>query len=127
MRACDRKTLKNFVVCGGPCAYNPEPLAPFVDAFQIGDGEEIMIEFTDLYRQAKRENWSKDEFLRKACHIEGLYVPSLYDVMYHEDGTVEAVTPKDGAPAFIQKRIVRRLGQHVLSGILCGSVHGDCL
>ena len=109
VRACDRKTLKNFVVCGGPCAYNPEPLAPFVDAFQIGDGEEIMIEFTDLYRQAKRENWSKDEFLRKACHIEGLYVPSLYDVTYHEDGTVEAVTPKDGAPAFIQKRIVRDL------------------
>lgn len=109
VRACDRKTLKNFVVCGGPCAYNPEPLAPFVDAFQIGDGEEIMIEFTDLYRQAKRENWSKEEFLRKACHIEGLYVPSLYDVTYHEDGTVEAVTPKDGAPAFIQKRIVRDL------------------
>ena len=106
VRACDRKTLKNLVVCGGPCAYNPEPLAPFVDAFQIGDGEEIMIEFTDLYRQGKRENWSKEEFLRKACHIEGLYVPSLYDVTYHKDGTVKGVTPKDGAPAFVQKRIV---------------------
>ena len=107
--ASERKGLKNLVICGGPCAYNPEPLAPFIDAFQIGDGEEIMIEFTDLYRQAKREGWSKDEFLRRACHIEGVYVPSLYDVSYNGDGTVKAVTPKDGAPAFIQKRIVRDL------------------
>ena len=109
VRACDRKTLKNLVVCGGPCAYNPEPLAPFVDAFQIGDGEEVMIEFTDMYRQAKREGWSKEEFLRKVCHIPGVYVPSLYEVTYNEDGTVKAVTPKDGAPAFVQKRIVQDL------------------
>ena len=88
-----RTELKNLVICGGPCAYNPEPLAPFVDAFQIGDGEEVMIEFTDLYRQAKREGWSKDEFLHRACHIEGVYVPALYDVEYHEDGTVKQVTP----------------------------------
>lgn len=104
-----RTELKNMVICGGPCAYNPEPLVPFVDAFQIGDGEEIMIEFTDLYRQAKREGWSKDEFLHRACHIEGVYVPSLYDVTYNEDGTVKQVTPKDGAPAFVQKRIVQDL------------------
>lgn len=109
VRAEQRTGLKNLVVCGGPCAYNPEPLAPFVDAFQIGDGEEVMIEFTDLYRQAKREGWSKQEFLKKACHIEGVYVPSLYTVRYHDDGTVEAVTPTDGAPAFVQKRIVRDL------------------
>ncbi len=107
--ASERKGLKNLVVCGGPCAYNPEPLAPFVDAFQIGDGEELMIEFTDVYRRAKREGWSKEEFLRQACHIEGVYVPSLYDVSYNDDGTVRAVTPKDGAPAFVQKRIVRDL------------------
>ena len=109
VRACDRKTLKNLVVCGGPCAYNPEPLAPFVDAFQIGDGEEVMIEFTDMYRQAKREGWSKEEILQKVCHIPGVYVPSLYEVTYNEDGTVKAVTPKDGAPAFVQKRIVQDL------------------
>ena len=107
--AKDRTGLKNIVVCGGPCAYNPEPLADFVDVFQIGDGEEMMIDFTNLYRRAKQENWSKEKFLREASRIQGLYVPSLYDVTYHEDGTVKAVTPRDGAPAFVQKRIVQDL------------------
>lgn len=107
--AKDRTGLKNIVVCGGPCAYNPEPLADFVDIFQIGDGEEMMIDFTDLYRRAKQENWTKEQFLREASQIQGLYVPSLYDVTYHEDGTVKAVTPRDGAPAFVQKRIVQDL------------------
>ena len=107
--AKDRTGLKHIVVCGGPCAYNPEPLADFVDVFQIGDGEEMMIDFTDLYRRAKQENWSKEKFLREASQIQGLYVPSLYDVTYHEDGTVKAVTPRDGAPAFVQKRIVQDL------------------
>ena len=107
--AKDRTGLKHIVVCGGPCAYNPEPLADFVDVFQIGDGEEMMIDFTDLYRTAKRENWTKEKFLREASQIQGLYVPSLYDVTYHEDGTVKAVTPRDGAPAFVQKRIVQDL------------------
>ena len=107
--AKDRTGLKNIVVCGGPCAYNPEPLADFVDVFQIGDGEEMMIDFTDLYRRAKQENWTKEKFLREASQIQGLYVPSLYDVTYHEDGTVKAVTPRDGAPAFVQKRIVQDL------------------
>lgn len=107
--AKDRTGLRNIVVCGGPCAYNPEPLADFVDVFQIGDGEEMMIDFTDLYRTAKRENWTKEKFLREASQIQGLYVPSLYDVTYHEDGTVKAVTPRDGAPAFVQKRIVQDL------------------
>ena len=107
--AKDRTGLKHIVVCGGPCAYNPEPLADFVDVFQIGDGEEMMIDFTDLYRRAKQENWSKEKFLREASRIQGLYVPSLYDVTYHEDGTVKAVTPRDGAPAFVQKRIVQDL------------------
>lgn len=107
--AKDRTGLKNIVVCGGPCAYNPEPLADFVDVFQIGDGEEMMIDFTDLYRTAKQENWTKKKFLREASQIQGLYVPSLYDVTYHEDGTVKAVTPRDGAPAFVQKRIVQDL------------------
>ena len=107
--AKDRTGLKHIVVCGGPCAYNPEPLADFVDVFQIGDGEEMMIDFTNLYRRAKQENWSKEKFLREASRIQGLYVPSLYDVTYHEDGTVKAVTPRDGAPAFVQKRIVQDL------------------
>ncbi|MGN1013809.1 MAG: TIGR03960 family B12-binding radical SAM protein [Butyricicoccus sp.] len=106
VRAKDRTGLRNLVLCGGPCAYNPEPLVDFVDVFQIGDGEEMMIDFTDLYRKAKQENWSKQEFLRQASQIPGIYVPSLYDVAYNDDGTVQSVTPRDGAPAFVQKRIV---------------------
>lgn len=104
--ARERKRLKNLVVCGGPCAYNPEPLADFVDVFQIGDGEEMMIDFLNLYRQAKQGNWTKERFLQQASQIQGIYVPSLYDISYHEDGTVKAITPRDGAPAFVQKRIV---------------------
>ena len=104
--ARERKRLKNLVVCGGPCAYNPEPLADFVDVFQIGDGEEMMIDFLNLYRQAKQGNWTKERFLQQASQIQGIYVPSLYDISYHEGGTVKAITPRDGAPAFVQKRIV---------------------
>ena len=109
--AKDRTELKHIVACGGPCAYNPEPLADFVDLFMIGDGEEIMLEFTDLYRKAKREGWSKQEFLIAAAQIEGMYVPSLYEVKYHEDGTIERVTPTHGAPALVQKRIVKDLDE----------------
>ncbi len=104
--ARERSGLKNLVICGGPCAYNPEPLADFVDVFQIGDGEEMMIDFLNLYRQAKQENWTKERFLQQASQIQGIYVPSLYDISYHEDGTVKAITPREGAPAFVQKRIV---------------------
>ena len=68
-----------------------------------------MLEFTDLYRKAKREGWSKQEFLIAAAQIEGMYVPSLYEVKYHEDGTIESVTPTHGAPALVQKRIVKDL------------------
>lgn len=102
----DRKGLKNIVMCGGPCAYNPEPLADFIDLFQIGDGEEMMIDVCNLYRTAKQENWTRERFLREAAQIDGVYVPSLYDISYNNDGTVKAITPRDGAPAFVQKRIV---------------------
>ena len=109
--AKERTDLRHIVACGGPCAYNPEPLADFVDLFMIGDGEEIMLEFTDLYRKAKREGWSKQDFLIAAAQIEGMYVPSLYEVKYHEDGTIESVTPTHGAPAMVQKRIVKDLDE----------------
>lgn len=107
--AAEREGLKNIVVAGGPCAYNPEPLCDFIDLFMIGDGEEIMLELTDLYRSAKKRGLSKREFLIEASHIQGMYVPALYEVSYHDDGTIAAVTPHDGAPAFVQKRIVRDL------------------
>lgn len=107
--AKDRDGLKNLVVAGGPCAYNPEPLCDFIDLFMIGDGEEIMLELTDLYRKAVRENWTKHAFLVHAAQIPGMYVPVLYEVVYHEDGTVAAIIPTEGAPALVQKRIVKNL------------------
>ncbi len=105
----DRHSLKNIVVGGGPCASNPEPIADFFDVFQLGDGEELMNEFLDLYAEYKEKNASKEEFLLAAAKLPGIYVPSLYDVTYNEDGTIKAVTPRDGAPAVVHKRVVHDL------------------
>lgn len=107
--AKDRTDLRNLVVAGGPCAYNPEPLCDFVDLFMIGDGEEIMLDLTNLYCSAKKRGLSKEAFLIEAAQIEGMYVPSLYDVAYHADGTIASYTPRAGAPALVQKRIVKDL------------------
>lgn len=105
--AKDRPSLKNLVVAGGPCACNPEPLVDFVDLFMLGEGEELMDELMDLYRTSKEANESKAAFLQKASQLEGIYVPSLYDVTYNEDGTVAQITAKDGAPKTVKKRIIR--------------------
>ncbi len=102
----ERKTLSQLVVAGGPCACNPEPLADFIDLFFIGEGEEVDCEVVNLYRKYKKENRSKEEFLIAAAQIQGVYVPSLYDVSYLEDGTVKAITPKFGAPETVKKRIM---------------------
>lgn len=96
------------IFAGGPCAMNAEPLCDFFDCFQLGEGEEIMLEMIDLYQKHRASGkWDKKAFLKDAAQIPGMYVPSLYDVTYHEDGTIAAITPKDGAPATITKRIVR--------------------
>ncbi len=107
--AKDRKELKNLVCAGGPCIYNPEPLCDFVDIFFIGEGEELDNELLELYREHKKRGSDKETFLRAAATIEGVYVPSLYDVTYNDDGTVAAYTPKDNAPATVRKRIVSNL------------------
>lgn len=110
VRAKDRKGLSPIVAAGGPCACNPEPIADFIDLFIIGEGEEVNIEITDLYMQAKKEGWTKEQYLKEAAKIGGVYVPSLYDVSYKEDGTIEAVTPNcPEAPARVQKRIIADL------------------
>lgn len=106
LRAADRKDLHNIVVGGGPCACNPEPLADFFDIFFLGDGEEVDLEVMELYRQCKKEEKGKEEFLRMAAQIEGVYVPALYDVAYNPDGTVRSYTPREGAPAVVKKRVV---------------------
>ncbi len=102
--ARDRKELFNIVAGGGPCACNPEPIADFFDLFFLGDGEEVDLEVIELYRRCKKEGKTKEDFLREAAKIEGVYVPSLYDVEYNPDGTVKRYIPKDGAPARVRKR-----------------------
>ena len=108
-RAADRKELKPLVIAGGPCVYNAEPMADFFDLITIGEGEEVMPELMNLYRACRDAGESKAEFLKKAAQIGGVYVPSLYEITYKEDGTVAAITPKDGAPAVVRKRVVKDL------------------
>ncbi|MBR5540457.1 MAG: TIGR03960 family B12-binding radical SAM protein, partial [Clostridia bacterium] len=96
-----------IVMAGGPCAYNPEPLSDFFDLFVLGEGEEVNLELMELYREHKQRGYNKKTFLRDAANIEGVYVPSLYDVSYQEDGTIAAVTPLNGVPATVRKRIIR--------------------
>lgn len=100
-----------MIVAGGTCCYNPEPLAPFMDLFILGEGEEVTLEYIDLYQQANEEGWSKEEFLQEAAKIPGIYVPSLYEVTYRPDGVVEAVTPKGDAPATVTKRIIQDMNK----------------
>lgn len=98
--------LKNIVVAGGPCVCNPEPLADFFDLFILGEGEEVNLELMDLYKDMKSRGSTKKEFLRKAADIEGIYVPSLYDILYNEDGTVKEIRPIDGVSSVVKKRII---------------------
>ena len=110
LRAAERSdTLKQIVVAGGPCACNPEPLADFIDLFFLGEGEEVDLEVIELYRQCRAEGVGKKTFLQRAAQIEGVYVPSLYEVRYHEDGTISGIYPKEGAPVRVRKRIIRDL------------------
>ncbi len=106
VRSRDRHGLFNLVVGGGPCACNPEPLADFFDLFFLGDGEEVDLEVMRLYQRCRDQGMEKQEFLRLASQIEGVYVPSLYEVRYREDGTILSYTPKDGAPATVKKRVM---------------------
>ncbi len=103
----DRQEFKNLVVGGGPCVCNCEPIADFFDLFMLGDGEDVILELCDLYIEHKKRGSTKREFLSDAAKIKGIYVPSLYDVSYNENGTVKEITPKlDTVPAKIEKRVV---------------------
>ena len=109
LHAKDRTDLKNIVFAGGVCAFNPEPLAGFVDFFSLGEGEEITKEIVGLYDRAKAESWSKEAFLLAVSKISGVYVPSFYEHTYNEDGTLSAIIPCDGAPERVTKRIIEDL------------------
>ena len=107
LHASERTALTPLVVAGGTAMYNCEPIADFVDLALIGEVEEMDVELIELHRQARREGWSKHEFLVCAAQIPGVYVPSLYDVVYNDDGTVKSITANEGAPKVVLKRIMR--------------------
>ena len=109
LHSSQRTGLKNIVFAGGVCTFNPEPLADFVDFFSIGEGEDITVEILDCYRSAKAQNLSKEEFLLAVSRIPGVYVPSFYRHDYREDGVLAAVTPVNGVPEMVHKRIVENL------------------
>ena len=104
----DRGEDTPIIVAGGPCVYNAEPVADFFDLINIGEGEEVLLEICHLYSKMKRDGtYTRDGFLREASHIEGVYIPSLYEVSYNDDGTIKEYKPRyPDTPAKIRKRIV---------------------
>lgn len=109
VKAKDRTDLTPMVVCGGPCVCNPEPIVDFVDLVLLGDGEENTVEVLDLLKECKKSGSTKQEFLLKAKDIKGVYVPSLYEDSYNEDGTLKELKPLYGAPAKVKKSVVSDL------------------
>ena len=110
LKSADRDDSMPIIIGGGPCAYNAEPIADFFDVFNIGEGEEMLVELCRLYIKMKKEGrYSKKEYLHEAARtIEGIYVPSFYDVTYNGDGTVKAYTPiYDDIPRQVKKRIIK--------------------
>ena len=111
LRASERTEKDPLVIAGGPCAYNPEPLYDIVDIFQLGEGEEGLSDLLDLYQKHK-DNFNKEAYLREASHIPSVYIPSLYDVTYNEDGTIKEFIPKyDDVPKKVKKRIINNFDQ----------------
>ena len=108
--AKDRTKEDPIIIGGGPCTYNPEPLADFFDLFYIGEGENQYDKLFALYKEAKKKEWTREEFLRKAAQIPGIYVPSLYEVTYKEDGTILEMKPKyEDVPLKVEKQVVMDL------------------
>jgi radical SAM family uncharacterized protein len=111
VRASQRSEEHPIVMCGGPCAYNPEPLYDIADMFVIGEGEEIINELLDLYKEYKSKG--KKEFLRAAAKLQGIYVPSFYEVSYKEDGTIkEFKSLYEDVPSKVKKRIITNLNDN---------------
>lgn len=108
IRSADRDESMPIVVCGGPCTYNAEPMADFIDLCLIGEGEEEIDELMTIYAKHKKKGFVKEDFLHECAKQEGFYVPSFYSVEYNDDGTVKKYTPKyDDIPTKIKKRIIK--------------------
>ncbi|NLO86857.1 MAG: TIGR03960 family B12-binding radical SAM protein [Clostridiales bacterium] len=107
VKSAERGENDPIVVAGGPCAFNPEPLHLFIDAFMIGDGEQVIIELTDVINECKKNNLPRKECLRRLAKLRGVYVPSLYKDEYNEDGTLKSIEPiDDAAPKSVLKCII---------------------
>ena len=107
LHASERTEKDPIVIGGGPCTYNPEPLAEFFDIFYIGEGETVYDELLDSYKEWKNSGKTREEFLERAAQIEGLYVPRFYDASYNEDGTLRSFTPNNpNAPSVVKKQVV---------------------
>lgn len=107
LHAEDRTEEDPIVIGGGPCTYNPEPIAPFFDLFYMGEGEVVYFDLIDRYKEIKARGGSRKEFLEQAAQIPGIYVPRFYDVTYKEDGTIEAMMPNNPhAPQTVSKQLV---------------------
>ncbi len=107
----DREEACPIIIGGGPCVYNSEPIADFFDLINIGEGEEVLLDICKLYMKMREDgSYTREGFLREASHIEGVYIPSLYDVSYNADGTVKEYKPREpDIPAKIRKRIIEDL------------------
>ena len=112
--AAERTNEDPIVIGGGPCTYNPEPIADFFDMFYIGEGEIMYDDLIELYKSMKKANKSREEFLHEVSKIEGIYVPSLYDVTYKENGTIDEMIPKfEDVPKKVKKQIVMDMTESV--------------
>lgn len=114
LKASDRSNDDPVILAGGPCAYNPEPLADFVDLFVMGEGEEVNLEVIALYKDHKKKGFDKDAFLLEAAKtIDGIYVPKFYEPSYNEDGTLASFEPTvEGVPKTVKKRIIENMDRY---------------
>ena len=106
----DREEEDPFIIAGGPCAYNPEPIADIIDFFVIGEGEEVILEILEKYREFKKTSGTKLDFLKEVSQIQGVYVPRFYEIHYNKDNTIKEMVPiLEDVPKTIEKRIVKDL------------------
>ena len=116
------------MIGGGACAYNPEPLAPFFDLFYIGEGEMVYGALFDAYKANQKAGGSRQDFLLKAAQIPGIYVPSLYEVTYKEDGTIKSFQPKyENVPEKVEKQLVIDMDNWKLRSFLISKQHRTVL
>jgi len=116
--AAERTKQHPLIIAGGGCAVNPEPMADFVDLFVIGEGEEVIVELIEIFRKWNKEEGDKGELLRQLATIPGIYIPSLYQVDYHDDGSVASITPKGPAAPSIKRRFVAQAPPPVIAPVV---------